>query len=110
MWAFSRLGLNPLDGDLMDAALAALRPQLSKTPLKSLSILMVSAATVDHRLSEELLTAIAEQAVLKMPQASAQGASNLLWSFARLSGTSPFRGDLFRSGISRAIEACFSYQ
>ena len=65
---------------------------------------MVAAANLNHQLPEATYNAIAAEATLKMPKATAQGAANLLWAFAKIKPESPLGGDLFRSAFSRLPE------
>lgn len=76
MWGFSKLGMDPLDGMLFDAALKALGPQLSVTQFQNLNNVMIAAATLDRKLPETFLIQIAEQTILKMPQANAQASAS----------------------------------
>lgn len=104
MWGYSRFGPSPLVTELFDAAVKVFEPQIQQAEVQTLSVMMLAAATLEHQLPASFLDAVARQAVLKMPQATQQGASNLLWSFAKLSNVSPLGGDLFRSALGRNME------
>lgn len=79
-------------------------PLIGRFDSQNVSNFLLAAATLEKPISEELLEKLGRQAILKMPQATPQGISNLLWAFARLTKVSPAGGDLFRSALSRASE------
>ena len=83
-------------------------PLISRFESQNVSNFLLAAATLEKEFSEEMLEKLAKQAILKMPQATPQGISNLLWAFAKLTKVSPVGGDLFRSALSRASEVRMS--
>ena len=88
----------------MDAIEQSARPMLDQFTPKPLANLMVAAAQLGHRYSDGFMAAAAKQCMLKMPAATPQAVANLLMSFAKLRIGPPLSGDLFRAGLSRALE------
>ena len=104
IWGYSRLQLDPLGGKLFNLVVQKAEPVISQFDSQNVSNFLLAAATLEKPLPEDFLDRIARQATLKMPQASPQGISNLLWAYAKLTKVSPLGGDLFRSALSRASE------
>lgn len=104
VWGYSRLSLDPLGGKLFSLVEQKAGPLIGRFDSQNISNFLLAAATLEKQLSEDFLDKMARQAILRMPQASPQGISNLLWACARLTKTSPVNGELFRSAVSRTAE------
>jgi len=98
------MGIDPLGGKLFKLIEQKCEPLLHQFSSQNLSNFLIAAVLLEKPLSERFLDNLAKQAVLQMPRATPQGVANLLWSIAKLTNASPLEGDLFRSGISTALE------
>lgn len=93
-----------MQGKLFELVDQKCRSILRQFDAQNLANLMVAAGHLDYKLSDETYTAVATEATLKMPRATAQGVGNLLWGFSKMRSESPLGGDLFRSAFSRISE------
>jgi len=101
------MGADPLGGKLFALIQQKCAPLVPQFASQNISNFLIAAVLLGKPLAPPLLEGLARQAVLQMPRASPQGVANLLWAFAKLTDESPLGGDLFRSGVSTALEVGF---
>ncbi|BDA42502.1 probable RAP domain-containing protein, chloroplastic at C-terminar half [Coccomyxa sp. Obi] len=105
LWAFSRIRagqpLSPAQVAMVDAVFAVAPKVLPDASFQNIANLAYALAILNHRAPPELLTKIAEAALLRMPSATSHGVSNLLWAYAKL-GLNPLGGQLFRNAVAHA--------
>ncbi|KAK9802572.1 hypothetical protein WJX73_005070 [Symbiochloris irregularis] len=105
LWAYAKLGYNPLGGELMKAAFDVAPSRMSDMSAQNLCNLIWAPVTLDIAadLDPGLWDAVAGHAVLRMPQMSGQGISNLLWAFGKM-GHRPAHPDFFYVALARISE------